>query len=352
MKGKKDVESISKMLNQGLDDLFGGEHYRNFLKMTAHFPNYSYRNLVLILQQCPHATQVRTFRGWRANGRVVRAGEKAIRIIAPFIKAVDKPEDDSDDNVDDTDADIFRRISVFDILQTDCIDGSSDIADTTPVHIAPYPFKAPALLGDVPGFAGLLAAIRQISPYPIKIENIRGNRKGYCSYAEGIIAVKRGLSQLHTIKTCIHEVAHSLLHRGIKSKQQREIEAEGIAFIVCNYLNLDTSEYSFNYIVGYNTGKKRKEITTFLDTIQKTASYLIDSIDGARESARIFYNNEDLCMITNDKTAMRLHEQGAPVYLVYPGPSELFVLEKKQILEHNGPFAVEKQTWQRHYPAA
>ena len=344
MKGKKSVESIGAMLKQGLDELFSGERYRDFLKMTARFPNYSYRNLILLLSQCPHATQVKGFRGWLAVGRAVRAGEKGIRIIAPFVKEDAKFEENIDDVDTDANVDVFRRISVFDISQTDGADSLPGIS-ASPVQIAPFPFKTAVLNGDVPNFNELFAAIKKISPYPIHIENISGDRKGYCSYTKEIIAVRQGLSQLHTIKTCLHEIAHALLHRAVANKERKEIEAESIAFTVCQYFNLDTSEYSFNYIAGYSIGKECKEITAFLDTIQKAASYLIDSIEGELERTRIAYDNSELCVIANHKTAMRLYSQGALVYLIYPGRGEVFAMDKAQIQKHEGPYAVESSLW-------
>ena len=336
------IHSIGQMLKKGIAELFNGEQYQNFLKITARFPHYSYRNLILLLGQCPHATAVKGFRGWLSVGRIVRSGERGIRIIAPYVKAEEK-QNSGDDKGDEADIDKFRRISVFDISQTDRLDGVSDATVVPQVLAIPTLFPVKELTGDVDGFSEIYEALERISPFPIVVEVMNGNKKGYCNYTKEMIAVKQGLSQLHTIKTCIHEIAHAILHRRVKNKQQKEMEAESVAYVVCQYFGLDTSDYSFGYIAGYSMGKENKEIAAFLDQIQKSASYLIDFIDGAREGIRIDYDNSDLCVLTNSKTAARLYDQGMPVYLVYPGQGELFVLVKQQIGEHNGPYAVERQ---------
>lgn len=343
---KKDVQSISQMLQKGLDELFSGDKFKSFLKMTARFPNYSYRNILLLLRQCPHATKVMGFRSWIMNGRMVRSGEKALRIIAPFVKD-DEREKEKDD---DKKADTFRRISVFDISQTDLVPGFQDTAaSVATVQIAAYPFIAGNLEGDVDGFDEILAAVRAVSPYAIQIEVITGTKKGYCNYTRRVIGVKQGLSQLHTLKTCVHEIAHALLHCGVNGTQRKEIEAESVAFIVCQYFDLDTSDYSFNYIAGYSVGKEKKELKNFLDSIQKTASFLIDSIEGEIKAHEIGYYDNDLSVLVNRKTIMRLFGQGKTVYLVYPGKGELFAMDKKQLDEHDGPYAVERNVWRQAF---
>lgn len=222
-------------------------------------------------------------------------------------------------------------------------------ASVATVQIAAYPFIAGSLEGDVDGFDDILAAMRKVSPYSIRIEPLTGTRKGYCSYERRIIVIKQGLSQLHTLKTCVHEIAHALLHCGVNGKQQKEIEAESIAFIVCQYFNLDTSDYSFNYIAGYSLGKEKKELKDFLDSIQKTASFLIDSIEGELEACKITYDNKDLSVLVNRKTILRLYSQGVSVYIVYPGKGELFVMDKKQLDGHSGPYAVERSVWRQAF---
>ena len=341
---KKDVDSISKMLQKGLDELFSCDRYEAFLKMISRFPNYSYRNILLLLRQCPHATSVKGFRSWIKLGRMVKTGERALRIIAPFVKEEHRDKEKGEDKTADT----FRRISVFDISQTEGIEGFPDSAgNMAPIQIAGYPFHVTELNGNVENFHAILAAMREISPYHINIEPVSGIRKGYCNYSRRVIGIKQGLSQLHTLKTCVHEIAHALLHGDVNSKQRKEIEAESVAFIVCRYFDMDTSDYSFNYIAGYSIGKEKKELKKFLDSIQKTASFLIDSIEGAIKAREIGYDSDEFSLLVNEKTILRLFGQGEAVYLVYPGKGELFVMDKKQLDGYGGPFAVERNVWRQ-----
>lgn len=346
MKGQNEkVESIGKMLQKGLEELFTGDKYKAFLKMTARFPNYSYRNILLLLRQCPHASMTKGFKGWKKVGRSVMEGQKGLRIIAAFVKDDEK---ENDKNKSEYDVDKFRRISVFDISQTEPLDGWQGDAFIVPepVQIVQYPFGAKQLEGDVIGFAELMAVFDAISPFPISIEIISGPRNGYCNYSQNKIGIKQGMSQLQTVKTVIHEIAHGFLHFDVeKDKRQKEIEAESTAYIVCQYYGLDTSDYSFSYIAGYSTGKEKKELKDFLDTIQKTASFIIDAIEGEKEARRISYNNGGLSILVNQKTVMRLYRDGLPVYLVYPEKGELFVTSKNEIEGHFGPFAVERGAW-------
>lgn len=341
---KKNVASIRKLLQQGLDELFSSEQYRDFLTMMSRFPNYSYANTVLVLRQCPHAVETHTFRGWIKLGRI--PNQSGIKIRAPKSKRDDKDKDASVDDPDDMD---FRTMTVFDISQTVQLDGREEPQQRRePVKVVTNPFRAQELVVDVDGYMEIMAVLRQISPYAIRVEQLpeKDKRKGFANFSRRIIVVRQGMSQLHTIKTAIHEIAHAMLHTAKSDVKRREIEAESIAYIVCHRLGLDTASYSFHYIAGYSVGRDKKEMRQILDTIQKTACYLIDYIEGELEARRLRYSDEDYVMLVNNSTAMRLHGEGVPVYLLYPGEGELFVTKKEQILQHTGPYAVEHDIWQ------
>ena len=100
------------------------------------------------------------------------------------------------------------------------------------------------------------------------------------------------MSESQTLKTMVHEVAHSMLHNKeinrddlieepAKDRNTKEVEAESVAYTVCQHFGIDTSDYSFGYIVGWSSGKDMKELKSSLDTIRKTASELITGIEGA-----------------------------------------------------------------------
>ena len=55
--------------------------------------------------------------------------------------------------------------------------------------------------------------------------------------------------------------------------------AESVAFVVCEYLGLDTSDYSFGYIAGWSSGKELDELKQKMELIRKTADMIISGIE-------------------------------------------------------------------------
>ena len=103
------------------------------------------------------------------------------------------------------------------------------------------------------------------------------------------IAIDEGMSQLQTLKTAIHEIAHAKLHdidlNAPKDEQPRvdrrtrEVEAESVAYTVCQHYGLDTSDYSFGYVAGWSSGRELAELKSSLETIRSAAAEIINSID-------------------------------------------------------------------------
>lgn len=340
------VKSYAQMLQDGLDEVLSGEPFRRFLAFIAQNPNYSYRNVLIILQLCPHASRTMGFKAWLKQGRCVRQGERGIRINAPLYNA-DKEDDPSiaaskppHKKKDKK----FRKISVFDISQTVSLDDDScvDIEQRPTFGAFANPFETEMLEGEVAHYDRLLEILRQISPVPIQFKSgIHGD--GTYEYAQ--IAIRSGMSQLHTIRTVVNQIAHCCRRGACLDKEQLEIEAESIAYIVCQYLGLDTSDFSFNHIAKYSFGRERKSLEQFLDAIQKAALYFIDSIDGIQEAQRIGYDDTEYFLFVNPKTALRLHWRKLPVYLVFPGEGELLTMNRKAIEAHPGPFATDRVLW-------
>lgn len=95
------------------------------------------------------------------------------------------------------------------------------------------------------------------------------------------IGIKSGMSESQTFKTIIHETAHSLLHAedDDKSRNQKEVEAESVAYAVCRHFGIDASDYSFGYIAGWSRNDDLKEFRSSLELIQKTADGIITGIE-------------------------------------------------------------------------
>lgn len=286
---KQRVQELTNKLEQGLQDLFNSDSYRNYLSTMSKFHNYSFNNTLLIAMQKPDATLVAGYKAWQKNfERHVNKGEKAIRILAPAPYKIKEERDkidpvtqelllDKDGNPQKEEVEItipaFRAVSVFDLSQTD----GKPIPELT----------AKELLSDVEGYQDMIRAVEAISPVPIELEEIAGDSKGYYDREAKRIAVQENMSESQTLKTMIHEVAHSKLHskeveqdeQMRKDRNTKEVEAESVAYTVCQHFGVDTSDYSFGYIAGWSSGRDTKELRASMDTIRRTASELITGIE-------------------------------------------------------------------------
>lgn len=286
---KQKVQEITEKLEQGIKELFESEKYKTYLNTMSKFHNYSFNNTMLIAMQKPDATLVAGFKAWQKNfDRHVKKGEKGIRILAPAPYKIKEERDkidpvtqelllDKDGNPQKEEVEItipaFRAVSVFDVAQTDG---------------KPIPeLAAKELLSDVEGYQDMIRAVEAISPVPIELEEIAGDSKGYYDREAKRIAVQENMSEGQTLKTMIHEVAHSKLHskeveqdeQMKKDRNTKEVEAESIAYTVCQHFGVDTSDYSFGYIAGWSSGRDTKELRASMDTIRRTASELITGIE-------------------------------------------------------------------------
>lgn len=288
---KQQMKEITERLEQGVKDIFTSEMYTTYLRTMAKFHNYSFNNTLLIAMQRPDATLVAGFNAWKNKfNRYVKKGEKGIQIIAPApIKEVEEREKiDKDTSLavlnENGEPEMerveyvvprFRMTTVFDVSQTDG---------------EPIPsLEVNELTASVKDYALLTAAIEQVSPVPMRFDEIEGDAKGYYSDADKEICIQTGMGESQTIKTMIHEVAHAMLHNSDFMKQHgeekdrltKETEAESIAFTVCSVLGIDTSDYSFPYVASWASGKEMKELKDSMDTIRLTAADFLEKLETA-----------------------------------------------------------------------
>ena len=286
------LKEITDRLEQGIMELFDSDRYKEYLRVMSKFHNYSFNNTLLIAMQKPDASLVAGFQSWKNNfKRNVVKGEKGIKILAPSpfkIKqemekidpATQKPVIGADGKPVKEEKEItipaFKVVSVFDVSQTE----GKELPD----------IAVDMLTGDVERFKDVFAALEKTSPVPIGFEKIAGNSHGYYHLEEKRIAIDEGMSELQTIKTAIHEIAHAKLHdidpnapkeerAGRPDRRTREVQAESVAYAVCQHYGLDTSDYSFGYVAGWSSGRELDELKSSLETIRSTAAEIINSID-------------------------------------------------------------------------
>lgn len=279
------VQKLTDQLETGITELFNSERYAAYLSTMAKFHRYSFGNILLILLQCPGASQVAGYGDWKKNfGRQVKRGEHGITILAPCpYRRREEVEETAPDGSTATTIQLvqrvgFRTVTVFDVSQTEG---------------KPLPELVHKLTGGVVDYERITEAISHLSPYPISIEAFPGAAFGCCNFAERRILVQPDMSQVQTIKTMIHEVSHAKLHapkegaapeeNRSEQRSSREVEAESVAYVVCQHFGIDTSDYSFGYVAGWSRGKDLSQLKTSLERIRDTAAELIDSIDPPKE---------------------------------------------------------------------
>ena len=288
---KQKVKEITDRLEEGLKELFEGEKYKSYLNTMSKFHNYSANNIQLIEMQCPDATYVAGYKAWQRNfERHVNKGERGIRILAPAPYKIKEEQEKIDPVTNEPVLDrdgmpvmeeveikipAFRVVTVFDYSQTD----GKELPG----------LGVNELHGDVERYRDFMEALERVSPVPIRYEEMEGDRKGYFIDLSRPIAIKEGMSEAQTAKTGVHEVAHAKLHAReakqdtekavYKDRETKEVEAESIAYTVCQHFGIDTSDYSFGYIAGWSSGKEMPELKSSLDTIRRTSSELIKGIE-------------------------------------------------------------------------
>ena len=279
------VQKLTDQLETGITELFNSERYAAYLSTMAKFHRYSFGNILLILLQCPGASQVAGYGDWKKNfGRQVKRGEHGITILAPCpYRRREEVEETAPDGSTATTIQLvqrvgFRTVTVFDVSQTEG---------------KPLPELVHKLTGGVVDYERITEAISHLSPYPISIEAFPGAAFGCCNFAERRILVQPDMSQVQTIKTMIHEVSHAKLHapkegaapeeNRSEQRSSREVEAESVAYVVCQHFGIDTSDYSFGYVAGWSRGKDLTQLRASLERIRDTAVELIDSIDPPKE---------------------------------------------------------------------
>ena len=280
------LTELTERLENGIKDLYASGRYADYLAAMSKFHHYSYSNALLILFQCPTATRVAGYKVWKTEfERQVKRGEHGIMIFAPSqhkrAAMVEKKDPATGKTLYGSDgkplmepgfvlATRFVPVYVFGVGQTE----GRELPN----------IGVSELSGEVTGYEDISARLSALSPLPIMFGAVPGTAKGYASHMEGRIVIKPGMSQVQTLKTMIHEIAHGKLHPPDfladhpKQRHEKEVEAESVAYVVCQHFGIDTSDYSFGYVAGWSRGRELNELKASLDIIHTTAGEIIDAI--------------------------------------------------------------------------
>ena len=390
-KASDKLKEITDMLEKGIKELFNSDTYKSYLKTMSKFTNYSVNNTLLIAMQKPDATLVAGYNAWQTKfGRHVNRGAKAIKILAPAVykkkelvekldPATQKPVTDLYGNTVMEEVEVklpyFKTAYVFDVSQT----SGKELPK----------LGVDELTGSVDGYNKFFEALKAVSPMSIDFIDIDSGAKGYCNHSTKRIAIQEGMSQIQNVKTAIHEISHAKLHdidlnarnadaSKQKDRQTKEVEAESIAFTVCQHYGIDTSEYSFPYIAAWSENKDLPELNASLQLIRDTAADFISQIDEQlqlkekhrNEQEQHFektiqleatitelpsdisiddmhkygYNYENMLPLDYE-TAKNLFENDFPVYALHPDNTESLISSLDDLEEFDGMFGIEKQDW-------
>lgn len=299
---QQQVQDLTQQLEEGVKSVFESEKYAQYLKVMSHFTHYSVNNTILIAMQTGgQASMVAGYTAWQKNfGRQVNRGEKAIKIFAPMTykrkKEVDMIDQETGQPLRNPDGSVrkeiievtvpsFRVTNVFDISQTSG---------------PPLPTLVDELEGNVERYQDFVQAIRNISPVPVRFEEMEG-KDGYYHQVEKRIAINEDMSETQTMAAMIHELAHAKIHaldpnnlkesakaRG-KDQRTMEVEAESIAAVVSSYFGIDTSANSWGYVASWSRNKELPELTASLQVIKDTAGEIITGISEEMEEMRFAY---------------------------------------------------------------
>lgn len=262
------VEQLQADIERGVAELVEGEDWRRYLEVMARFPRYSARNALLIRLQFPTATLVGGYKTLQRMGLQVRAGERSIKILAPCTYRATPRGDDDEEAEPGRVLRGFRVAHVFDVSQCD-----GDRPEVPRVAL---------LEGDAPaGLWDALAAQVRAAGFTLERAPIPGSANGTTDFATRVVTVDVGLSPAAAAKTLCHELAHTRLHDGTEyalgCRGRAEVEAESVAFVVCQGAGLTTAGYSFGYVAGWSGG----ETKVIRETAERVVTCARDILDRA-----------------------------------------------------------------------
>lgn len=294
------TQKAFEMIEEGVQSFLDSDNYKNYLKVMSKFHSYSFNNTMLILAQRPSASFVAGYNSWINNfKRHVNKGEKGIMIFAPY-KSTETVEmnmiDEQGNFVKDKDGNILQEEK--EISKTKFM--IKKVFDITQTSGEPLPELTHPLTGTSKEAIALVESIQEISKIPIELKSpkedslISDGVHGYYSTVNDNIVVNKEMDMQQIAKTMIHEYVHSRLHKDSKKPmEQKEIEAESLAFVICDHFGIDTSEYSFNYIGAYTNGEQ-KNLKSILTNIHKDAHEIILSIEEPFKNKLLEMENYDL----------------------------------------------------------
>ncbi len=262
------TRSYIEELDAGVKELFESDRFKSYLDFLSRFHSYSINNTIAIFLQKPDASLVASYTDWKKHNRLVRHGEKGIKIIAPHVYEVEKTDGTTAQQVG------FHIAYCFDISQT----------EGEPLPESPCQ-PVDAAVAD--GMSVLTMLSEKVAPCPVEFTEFEGSANGYYNSAENRIVVRASLSESMKIRCLLHETAHAWLDSKYSAEREtdqhsREVRSEAVSYCCSRYLGLDTSAYSFGYIAQWSKDKTLDELKASISAITRTADQIIKDIESCQ----------------------------------------------------------------------
>lgn len=280
---KEKIAELTDKLEKGVKELFESERYKNYLRSMSKFYQYSFRNSLLIFLQNPASSMVASFTSWKRDFQCnVKKGEQGLKIFcpAPYRVEIEKTDPNTGKPVLDENGKAVKEEKIVQGYKVGYVFDVSQVEGNVPTLVK-------TLTEDVDNFNLLMSAVKHISPVPIGFEDISGGAKGYFHKTENRIAVQKDMSESQTLKTMVHEVAHSILdnveaeEKGLypKDRESKEVRAESVAYVTLQAFRINSEDYSFGYVASWSSGKEVEELQNNMSIIQKTSNQIIRGIE-------------------------------------------------------------------------
>lgn len=272
---EKEKKELLEKLNVGIKNALNSDTYKNFLKVMSKCYNYSFSNSMLIYMQNENASIVKSFSDWKKDKVNINKGEKGIKIFCPAKKKVNiykvnekgDFELDKDGNkikIGENEVLTFHIGNVFDISQTNANPEKYELKKESNEKI----FNKEEII----------KKLEKVSNIKFEFANNLGRANGVYYPNEEKIKIRENMGDIKTISTCVHEVAHSILHKNNKnnlSKEQVEFEAESTAYLVCEKLNINSKDNNFLYLANWVGKDDISEFENSLERIQKASNDIL-----------------------------------------------------------------------------
>ena len=316
-------EKMKEQLEEGIKNIYKSDEWANYLKLYRNFANLSYNNKILVFIQNPNASIIKTANAWKKDyERYIEKGQKAIYICRPnntkrtytteeILERLEKNPDSEywkemfekaqeSGGVVQISYATYSYIPEFDVSQTN--------GKELPPHMIREALKdeysdAKEVIDCLTDFAVSNEYVSSVSFKDVEDDSSLANAYGYYRPSTKEIVLRNDMSESMTVKVLIHEIAHSMLHGKemfeagldntsfINKRDIKEIQAESVAYVVCQDLGIDSSKESFGYIAEY-ANEDMNKLKSNLDIIDKCAVAIIDNLNDRYKEKEGLYEND------------------------------------------------------------